>query len=187
MEAFKTRKLTETEIEKAKEILSKLKRADTDYMEGRSGEDKRLQGFKAEVWFNTELEKLFKRRFGSQAGFEWIAETKEVRGYVQQAGDFFITYFGTIEVKSTNTPKECKLNIQRWNNEPTLYVAILLQKEPDVFQLLGFKYGHEIYKSKTEGNITFPNSYYIITKFRSPSLFINKLKKISKLHSKFLT
>jgi len=146
-------------------------------------ESKRLQGWEAEVWFNSELERMFKHfPVGRNPGYLWKSKPGRThhRYNVELVGDFFIDFFGNIDVKSTDTPKQCNVNVERWNKEPTLYVAIVLvQKE---FSLLGWKYGHEVYDCETEGKIWQSGSFYKLVQFRSANLFRNKLLKIAELH-----
>ena len=168
---FESRTLTLEENAKAKAIFAKIygrKDYDKGYFDDKN---RRLTGVQGEVWFNTELRKAFGRHC------RWIAERKEVRGYVELPGDFFVDHFGTIEVKTARDKKECRVYCERWDDTPTMYLAVLFKDEDGIFHLLGFKYGHEVYESECDGVIQQFYSYYKVKEFRSPKVFIKKLKK----------
>lgn len=180
---FGPRKLTEEETEKSNQLFVKITgQTDVDYSLV-DKKDRRLAGIQGEVWFNSELRKTFKVGVGGYAGYEWIAENRIVYGNVELPGDFFIDFFGNIEVKVAENEDLCRIYLRRWNEGPTLYVAILFKEKDETFRLLGFKYGYEIYESESEGEFNQHSSFYKVTGFRPPEILIEKLEKIRALHN----
>lgn len=182
---FEKRAITKKERAIARKIFPG---GDTEDVEDIIGapDSKRLQGWEAEVWFNSELERKFKHfPPGGEYGYLWKSKPGRThhRYEVELVGDFFIDFFGNIEVKSTDTPKQCNVNIERWNKEPTLYVAVVLVQNKK-FSLLGWNYGYEVYDCDIVGYISQPDSFYKLVQFRSAELFRNKLLKVAELHKR---
>ena len=181
--AFRPRKLTQEEAQESFRLYEKITtQTDVDYSKV-DNKDRRLVGVQGEVLFDSELSKIFISGYGGRQGYMWIAERKEIRGYVELPGDFFIDWFGTIEVKVAENENLCRIYCRRWNDHPALYVAILLKEKDETFRLLGFKHGYEIYESEPEGDIRQPTSYYKVTNFRPPETFIEKLERVRALHN----
>jgi hypothetical protein len=180
---FRPRKLTQEELEKSFRLYEKItSQTDVDYSRI-DNKDRRLAGVQGEVWFNSELSRIFEGAYGGRFGYLWIAELKKVRDHVELPGDFLVDWFGYIEVKVAENENLCRIYCRRWNEHPALYVAILIKEKDESFRLLGFKHGYEIYESESEGDLRQPTSYYKVTNFRSPEAFLEKLTEIRNLHS----
>jgi len=184
---FEKRALTKKEQEIVRKIFPGSSEEDLEDIIG-APDSKRLQGWQAEVWFNSELEKVFNPSpVGGEPGYSWKSKPDRIgfRYDIEWIGDFFIDYFGNIEVKSTDNPNQCNINVHRWNKEPTLYVAVVLVQNNE-FSLLGWKYGYEVYECEVVGEFSHPASFYKLVKFRSPELFKHKLLKVAQLHKQII-
>ena len=183
---FEKRALTEREREIAQELhFHTVGSPEPDYVGAKA--DKRLMGYQSEAWFNSELEKEGFKHYpaGGKLGYIWRTKLGErpVRYSAEFIGDFFIDFFGNIEVKSTDNPNQCNVNIRRWRQEPTLYLAAVL-REGDLFSLLGWKYGFEVFECEFVGDLLRSRSFYVVREFRAPEVFKAKLIDVANLHKR---